>query len=92
MSTTGKGTGTHSTDPKNTSKATKGNDGGRVEDAITRSGSGGTPGKAEREGTTRANVYYSQFLRRLPKNDTLGRYQKICVDRLPCVDISYMLH
>ena len=56
MSTTGKGTGTHSTDPKNTSKATKGNDGGRVEDAITRSGSGGTPGKAEREGTTRANV------------------------------------
>jgi hypothetical protein len=51
-----KDTGTNTTDPKNTSKATKGNTDEGVKDTTARVVSGGTPGRAGRGGTARANV------------------------------------
>ena len=56
ISTAGKGTGTNTTDPNNTSKATKVNNGGRVEDTTAIAGNGGTAGRAGRGGTERANI------------------------------------
>ena len=75
MSTTGKSNRTNTTDPKNTSKATRGNDGGRVEDAFMKAGSGGRPGGAGRGGTARANAPPSPARKNYYDNKRLQRVE-----------------
>ena len=73
ISTTGKGTGTNINDAKNASKVIKGNDGARVNDAIARTASGGTTGRAGRGGTARSNVPSSPARKNTHNNKRLQR-------------------